>query len=328
MYRVEQVLVPVDFSSSSRSALEFARNLSRESPPVQLVHVVERLTPYARNILFPYAALGEDEVEFESEIIGEAYEHLLRYFRIDKKASKGLVGEPIVRMGRINTLLRELVFSVDSELIVMGAFGEGGMHPDALGSTAERMLRTVTQPVVLVRDFDSSPRLNHIVVAVDLTPGSVHVFSRALGLALQTGATLETVFVLPSPFINDTNNLLSNTIKFNASHVLNRSEDKIDALFERMREQVHVSFPNKAEAARAMATRTILVGDPATEIVRHAYEKQADLVVVGAYGTHNRSSHTLGRVAWTVARRSPSHVMVVPPLAESTLLESGGFEQR
>lgn len=320
MYRVEQVLVPVDFSSSSRSALEFARNLSSESPLVQLVHVVEQLAPYVRNILFPYAALGEDEVEFEHEILGEAYEHLLRYFRIDKKAAKGFVGEPIVRMGAVNTLLRDIVFSVDSDLIVMGAFGEGGMHPDALGSTTERLLRTVTQPIVMVRDFESSPRIGHIVVAVDLTPGSVHVFSRAVGLALQTGATLETVFVLPSPFINDTNNLLSSNIKFNASHVLNRSEDKIDALFERLRQQVHVPFPLKAEAARAMETRSVLVGDPATEIVRHAYEKQADLVVVGSYGAHNRAAHTLGRVAWTVARRSPTHVMVVPPAAETTRL--------
>ncbi|MBA2664389.1 MAG: universal stress protein [Bradymonadaceae bacterium] len=320
MYKVEQVLVPVDFSNSSRCALEFARGLGSESPLVQLVHIVEPLAPYTRNILFPYAGLGEDEVEFEHEILSEAYEQLCRHFRIDKKASKGFIGEPIVRIGALKTLLSELVRTIDSHMIVMGAFGEGGMHPDALGSTAERLLRSVAQPVVLVRDFERSPRINHIVVAVDLTASSVQVFAKAIGLAIQTGASVETLFVLPSPFTGDSNKLLSSNIKFNAAQVLSRSEDKIDALFERLRQQIHIPFPLKEAAARAMERRQVLVGDPATEIVRHAYENNADLVVLGAHDPHTRSTRTLGRTAWTVARTSPTHVMIVPPEVETTLL--------
>jgi nucleotide-binding universal stress UspA family protein len=317
MYRVEQVLVPVDFSSFSRSALAFARNLGNESPLVQLVHVLEGWAPHVRNVLFPYAALGEDEVEFEHELIEHAYEHLCKYFRIDRKGEKGLLAEPMVRMGPSKTLLSELSRTVACDMVVVGAFGEGGVAPEALGSTTERLLRSVSQPIALVRDYDRSPRLNHIVAAVDLTPASLNVFAKAVGLALQTGATLETLFVLPSPFTQDAHKLLSNQIKFNPGQALSRSNEKLDALFERLRNSLDVPFPLRDAAKKLMDKRHVLVGDPASEIVRHAYESGADLVVVGAHTPGGRS-RALGRVAWTVARTCPTHVLVVPPDANAS----------
>ncbi|MFU8804710.1 MAG: universal stress protein [Bradymonadaceae bacterium] len=320
MYRVEQVLVPVDFSGFSRCALAFARSLGETSPQIQLAHVIDAWAASTRQVLFPYAAMGEDEIEFEHELLEEARAHLHRYFKIDKSLEKSFISEPIVRMGPVNELLPELARTVDSEMVVMGAFGEGGVHPDALGATAERMLRSVVQPLVLVRDFERKPSIKHIVVAVDLGPKSGDVLERALGLALQTGATMETIYVVPSPFVHDTHNILSQALKFNARQVLSRASDKIDALFERMHQSLEVPHPVRPQAAKLLKSRRTLFGDPSAEIIRHAYENEADLVVVGAHNPQTKTTRTLGRVAWTVARGCPTNVMVVPPTRARTPL--------
>jgi nucleotide-binding universal stress UspA family protein len=324
MYRVEQVFIPVDFSGFSRCALAFARNLSDPSPRLQLAHVMPAWAPYTRRVLFPYAAMGEDDVEFEHELTEEAQASLRRYFSIDKNLEKLFVSDPIVRMGTVNKELPEIARTVDADLVVMGTFGEGGVNPDALGATAERMMRTLAQPLVLVRDFDRNPRVKHIVVAVDLGPRSTEVLARALGMALQTGATMETIYVLPSPFVHDTHDILSQHLKFNPRQVIKKAEDKIDALFERMHQQLEIPFPDRPQAQKLLKPRRVLFGDPSAEIVRHADEHEADLLVIGANNPQTKTTRSLGRVAWTVARTNPSQTMIVPPNRSHTPLTQQG----
>jgi nucleotide-binding universal stress UspA family protein len=321
MYRVEQVLVPVDFSTFSRAAVAFARAIGAETPRLHLTHALGEWPAYMRQVLFPYAALGEDDVEFEHELIEAARAHMLAHLEIDPNRDED-IADLTLAFGHEKQFLSDRVRSVGPDMVVMGAFGESGVHPDVLGSTAEKLLRSVTRPVVLVRDFDPKPSIEHIVVAVDLTSRSTDVVTKALGFALQVGASLELVYVLPDPLVQDTNKLLERTLDFNAHKILERSRSKIEALFDRMVNHVEVAYPEQKNAHELLAQRKVMVGDPAKAIVDYADEVDADLVVVGGSNTQSASNRQLGRVAWTVARSAPTHVMVVPPEREVSLLSS------
>jgi nucleotide-binding universal stress UspA family protein len=319
MYRVEQVLVPVDFSTFSRAAVAFSRAIGAESPRLSLAHALGEWPPYLRRVLFPYAALGEDDVEFEHELIEEARAHMLAHLEIDPNSDDDIANLS-VEFGREKQVLSDRVRGVGPDMVVMGAFGESGVHPNVLGATAEKMVRSVTCPLVLVRDYDPRPSIEHIVVAVDLTSRSTDVVAKAVGFALQVGATLELVYVLPDPLTQDTNKILERTLDFNAHKIMERSRSKIEALFDRMTNQVEVDYPEQTTARELLEHRKVMSGDPATAIVDHADKVDADLVVVGASNTQSASNRQLGRVAWTIARSAPAHVMVVPPEREVSLL--------
>jgi nucleotide-binding universal stress UspA family protein len=113
---------------------------------------------------------------------------------------------------------------------------------------------------------------------------------------------------------------LSQQLKFNPKQVLTKAQDKIEALFERMHEQLDIPHPVQAQAAKLLRSRRILFGDPSAEISRHAYENDADLVIVGAHNPQTKTTRTLGRVAWTIARVCPTHVMIVAPNRPRTLV--------
>lgn len=319
MYQVQQVLVPVDFSASSRSALAFARALGTTSPRIHLAHALGKWRPYVRNVLFPYAALGEDDVEFEHELIEAARTHMLGHLEVDPDKDQD-IADLTMQIGPVKDTLGERIRSVGPDMVVMGAFGEGGVQPNVLGSTAEKLVRAVTRPIVLVREYDPKPSIDHIVVAVDLTSRSTDVVAKALGFALQVGATLELVYVLPDPLTQDTNKILARTLDFDATKILERSRSKIEALFDRMVNHVEVVYPEQESARELLQHRKVIVGDPPKVIVDHADEVDADLIVVGGHNTQSASNRQLGRVAWTVARTAPTHVMVVPPEREVSLL--------
>ncbi|RDV38248.1 universal stress protein [Bradymonadaceae bacterium TMQ3] len=319
MYRVEQVLVPLDFSNFSRSALALAKALGGENPArVQLGHALEPMAPYMRRVLFPYAALGEDDRAFEAELVEEARAELERRYELDDKLRRRLVSEPVVEIGPSRQVVGEWTSRFDVEAIVMGAYGESGLVSEGLGATARRVLQTSSRPVILVRQHDPRPQLKRIVVALDLEPSSAGVLEVALGMALQHGCGLELLFVLPSPLAADSAGLLKSQVKFDERQARGRLKGKIEALFERTIEAVEVPFPQRDQARKLTDNTRVESGEPASEIVRRAYESDADLVVVGARSRAGGGG--LGSVAEAVARRASCHVMVVPPAAQTTPL--------
>ena len=60
-------------------------------------------------------------------------------------------------------------------------------------------------------------------------------------------------------------------------------------------------------------------GNPASEIIRHASELHADLVVMGTHGRGGFDRFALGSVTEKVLRKAPCPVLTLPPDAASTI---------
>jgi universal stress protein A len=72
-------------------------------------------------------------------------------------------------------------------------------------------------------------------------------------------------------------------------------------------------IPGPDLAAGLSITREVRVGTPFVEIVRHAREIDADLVVIGTHGRSGLAHVLLGSTAEKVVRKSPCPVLTVRP---------------
>ncbi len=319
-YRVEQVLVPLDLSEFSRAALEFARGLrlGKKRPLIQVAHAVPPLAPHLRRVLFPYAPLGEDDREFEAELVEASRVELYDRFGLDDD-DLHLLSDPWIEPGEPRVLITDWVRRVDADLIAIGAFGTTGAFPGGLGSTTQRLLRTTSRPVAVLRDFDPNPRVRKILVAVDLSDQTPEVLRIAASLAIQTDAELDLIHVIPSPWLHDTRSLVKRALKTSHADLSKSLKSTVDAHFERALENLELPFADEENASTLLSHLSVDIGDPAGLVTERAYQEGHDLIVVGTSSNH-RSHGSLGRIAHRILVTAPTHVLAVPPARTKTPL--------
>ena len=141
---IKTILVPTDFSSSSRAGLAFALDLAKHlSADLQLLHVFQ----------LPYAVGWEDgmtmaaaSVEFMEQMRKRGEEQLAVQVGVCKAAgvrarSEQVDGAPYLKIVEL---------SAKADLVVMGTHGRTGLPRLMLGSVAERVVRMAKCPVITV----------------------------------------------------------------------------------------------------------------------------------------------------------------------------------
>lgn len=143
--KIEDILVPIDFSTGSLQALKYALALVDPTGEVYLLHVidtefVERLS--AEGFGEMDAAMERMRAKAEAQLQQIAQDHTRAGIRIE---SMVVVGKPFAEILRIAA---DLKFS----LIVMGIRGrhQGGIEEILFGSTAEKVLRAASIPIMCV----------------------------------------------------------------------------------------------------------------------------------------------------------------------------------
>ena len=125
---------------------------------------------------------------------------------------------------------------------------------------------------------------NKILVATDLTESSAPAEVAAIQLAQRLKVQLVILHVIPE------------------RPPLGLPADA-DDLHERLRELAKNEFPD--------ATRLLITGSPARDIVKTAADESVDLIVVGTQGRKGIPRAVLGSIAEAVARDSKCPVMLV-----------------
>ena len=144
---ISRILVPVDFSAHSESALRYAIALaSRVDATLHVLHVVE--DPIATG------AWGGETVipnltELRQELLDDAERRLAAYREEATRAQVPVV--TVARMGLTSHTIVDYAKAINIDLIVMGTHGRTGMAHLFMGSVAERVLRHAPCPVLTVR---------------------------------------------------------------------------------------------------------------------------------------------------------------------------------
>jgi nucleotide-binding universal stress UspA family protein len=140
----KRILVPVDFSKSSLAALDYAILLAGQMRArLILLHIVEPSLGADFDPLSPSAYSDVPET-----FLREGRDRLRRLVR--ERVAFGVQVEVLVRMGRALAEIPDTARAVGADLLVLGAQGQGGFAGALLGSTADRVMRRATCPVLAV----------------------------------------------------------------------------------------------------------------------------------------------------------------------------------
>ncbi|MBN2623448.1 MAG: universal stress protein [Acidimicrobiales bacterium] len=171
-------------------------------------------------------------------------------------------------------------------LVVVGTRGTGMTSAQSIGSTALRLLREATAPVIVVPDAPHRVpgALRRILLGVDGTAPALAAVDWSAELARRTGASCE---------------------------VLTAGAWSSDAVTTRHLGHEIEAWSTPFRWAQVPLRTTVCGGDPAEELVRRAHEIDADLVVLGASGRGPAGDPLAGSVSRRVAREAGCAVAVV-----------------
>jgi nucleotide-binding universal stress UspA family protein len=142
---LKKILVPIDFSPMSKQAFQYAlRFAERFGCEIVLLHVVEPEeaiagTPLAIDI---FAQPEEDTTAAEAELA----------FLAAKSRNRRHSFTSAVRTGHAPNEITKAAKELDVDLIMIATHGYTSWRHLCIGSTAERVVRTATCPVLVVRE--------------------------------------------------------------------------------------------------------------------------------------------------------------------------------
>ena len=196
--------------------------------------------------------------------------------------------------------IQERAQLVNADLIVLGRHCRNTLGDAFLGGTADRVIRSVDVPCLIIRDPISLP-LRRVVVPIDLSSPALG----ALDVALEWSVSLAPADGAPELIV---------------LHVIPQVFNSADVPLDRR--AIGSNVMRRIEAARARHTdlpsinvrQEVRWADaPADEIVRFAEDEKADMAVLGTHGRGAFKRALIGSVAAGVARSAGCPVLLVPP---------------
>jgi nucleotide-binding universal stress UspA family protein len=139
-----KILLPIDFSPSSQTALDMAADLAQHfHAELYLVNVIP---------MFPTTTLPDlvPEGEFLQEARAFAEEHLAKCQAA--LSGRGIKADSSVEVGNdIAGTIMDVVEREHIEMVVISTHGISGWHPLVFGSIAEKVVKLVQCPLLLLR---------------------------------------------------------------------------------------------------------------------------------------------------------------------------------
>lgn len=267
-----RILLATDLSARCDRALDRAAQLAGEWS-AELV---------ALNVLNP-AASPDRALAWAS---GASDEQLLHFVR--QELSRDLSGLNIrftlqaVRNGDAASIIRDMAISTHSGLVVTGVARNEIMGRFLLGSTVERLARTLPQPLLVVRNRVRAP-YQRIVVATDFSESSRHTLQAAVRLFPGRELIVYHAYEIPLPGL--ANNLPHSRIAsfLDASGLA--SDVKMYPVIER--------------------------GTVEIELTQYVRQHDIDLVAMGAHGSSGIMSILLGTTAGKLLNWLPCDTLLV-----------------
>lgn len=183
------ILIPFDFSGSSRSALEYAQAIARQyNSRLLLIHVAERNLPFT-----PATEQSEDDAPRIAERV-EAFASTLQ--------NQGFAAESLHPIGSVSEQVRNLAESRHVDLVLTGTRAGQGLDRAIFGSNAEKLARSIDCPVMIIGPKCAKASQNwtpsRILAATRLYPQRARIAIYAARLAKITHAQWKLMHVAHS----------------------------------------------------------------------------------------------------------------------------------
>ena len=143
---IKKVLVPIDFSDYSKSALKYAVNFAKSfNAEIILVYVVEPVI-YPPDFSMGQIAMPSINTEWDDRAKDE----------LQKLAKSEIIGavkvKTIIKTGKPFVEIIETAKEENVDLIIIATHGRSGVEHILFGSTAEKVVRKAPCPVLTLRE--------------------------------------------------------------------------------------------------------------------------------------------------------------------------------
>jgi nucleotide-binding universal stress UspA family protein len=191
--------------------------------------------------------------------------------------------------------------TMGADLIVVGRHGRRVIRDMFIGSTAARVVRRSSAPVLLVNTPAARP-YDDVLVAVDLTDASHVALDLALRVLDDPVATVRVVHAFDVPAERQLD-----------LQVGLREHAEYRKQFRRAAQAGLRDLLGRYRGAPARLESAVRAGDPRLVILREAKRRRSDLVVVGTHARSGVSRYLLGSVAEWVVEAARCDVLVARP---------------
>lgn len=189
---MKRILIPTDFSVQAENALKVAVQLAKKNDSeIFLLHSVEMPTHLANQ-----NSGSLPEAIYFIKLAEQRFAELLK-----KPYLQEVVLEQAIGNGEIYDDIREAVEKNNIDLIVMGSHGSSGFKEMFIGSNTEKVVRTSTIPVLVIKNDHKEFVVDNFVFATDFSDECKKPFALAQKFADSVGATIHLLLInTPSDF--------------------------------------------------------------------------------------------------------------------------------
>jgi nucleotide-binding universal stress UspA family protein len=306
LLKIDNVLVPLDFSRPSFKALEYALPLAeRFSAKLHLVHAFDYDYPMSTFSAMPLA-IPEAEIASRAE---------RRLKDVARKYAIAFAPENChVVKGRAYHAVCQLARKLETDLIVTTTRGHTGLRHVFLGSTAERIVQHAPCGVLVVREHErefvrarqgagkskSAIRLKKILVPVDFSDCSMVGLKSAVRFARVWGAKIVTFHCVPLQTFALYGEYGGRDSIALTNYAQKAAKEQMDEVVSSLKSQ-----DNIVEGA-------IELGAPAQAICDYARNNEVDLIITATHGTTGLAHVLIGSTAEHVVRYAHCPVLVMP----------------
>lgn len=296
MTEIRRILCPLDFSESSRHALENALMIATwYKARIAALHVLRPdWVPEPIGLAdFPAPVVNPEHQR-------QVAETCLREW-LTPAAQAGIPTETLLEEGRPASCILQQATSQDTDLIVMGTHGLSGFDRLLLGSVAETVLRKAGCPVMTVppaAQVAARVPYRRLLCPIDFSDSSLAAFQFAVSLAEEADAHLTILHVLEWP--PNTEHFLGefDTSEYRLS-VERDVRARLDAL---VTAEMRVFCRPSSRIAHGKAYRAIL------NVADH---EAADLIVMGVLGRNPVDLALFGSTTNHVVRQANCPVLTL-----------------
>ncbi|MEQ9231096.1 MAG: universal stress protein [Cyclobacteriaceae bacterium] len=159
---MKKLLIPVDFSETSESAVDFGVQLAKRfGYSISLLHSI--------NLFGTYESMYADGPQIQSFTDKLVEDMEIRMDNLKTRyREEGLVINTHITSESLVQDIRKIVREHDIDLIVMGTKGVSGFKEFFVGSNTEKVVRLVDLPVISIPNKTNLTDIRQIMVPVDL----------------------------------------------------------------------------------------------------------------------------------------------------------------
>jgi nucleotide-binding universal stress UspA family protein len=154
--RQKKILVPVDFTPSSDSALALALKFAKlHGSEIVLLHAVEPSAPMAE--FFADTDLHERKRAYAAKLL----DHMIATYQGEVTITKMLIDAKPYKA------ILQAAQEILAEMIVMGTWGTHAIESGMIGSNVNKVVRNAAVPVITVTRANSDTVIDRILITVD-----------------------------------------------------------------------------------------------------------------------------------------------------------------